>query len=88
MQNQVISVDGSQGREYDVVLISTVRTSGGEFLREYNRINVAITRAKHGLVIVGNKKALEKEEKWAKLLEMRKENVVNGYEGARRWVEF
>ena len=71
-----------------MVLISTVRTSGGEFLREYNRINVAITRAKHGLVIVGNKKALEKEEKWAKLLEMRKENVVNGYEGARRWVEF
>ena len=57
-------------------------------MREYNRINVAITRAKHGLVIVGNKKALEKEEKWAKLLEMRKENVVNGYEGARRWVEF
>ena len=88
MDQQVISVDSSQGREYDVVLISTVRTKGGVFLSEYNRINVAITRAKHGLVIIGNAKALSKDKKWAHLLEMHKENVVVGLEGARRWIEY
>ena len=59
-----------------MVLISTVRTKGGEFLREYNRINVAITRAKHGLVIVGNAKALRKEKNWETLLDMHTKNVV------------
>ena len=68
MDKQVISVDSAQGREYDVVIISTVRTSGGIFLSEYERINVAITRAKHGLVIIGNAKALKKDEKWKHLL--------------------
>ena len=87
MDQQVISIDSSQGREYDIVFISTVRTSSGEFLREYNRINVAITRAKHGLVIIGNARALEKDPKWAHLLRMHRQNVVTGLEGARRWIE-
>ena len=64
-----------------------MRTSSGEFLREYNRINVAITRAKHGLVIIGNARALEKDPKWAHLLRMHRQNVVTGLEGARRWIE-
>ena len=54
MEKQVISIDSSQGREFDIVFVSMVRTKPGNFIKEYNRINVAITRAKHALVIIGN----------------------------------
>ena len=58
---QVLSVDQSQGREYELVLISTVRTTPGKFISDYQRINVALTRAQHGLVIFGNQKNLERD---------------------------
>ena len=61
MEEQVISIDSSQGREFDIVFISMVRTKPGKFIKEYNRINVAITRAKHGLVIVGDARNLAKD---------------------------
>ena len=64
-----------------------MRTKPGEFISEYNRINVAITRAKHGLVIVGNARLLEKDEKWAELLTMHPGCTVNGIDGAEEWIE-
>ena len=83
----MISIDSSQGREFDIVFVSMVRTQPGNFIQEYNRINVAITRAKHGLVIVGNAKNLSRDKKWARLLETFKENTVDGIVGARQWVQ-
>ena len=53
---EVKTVDGFQGGEKDVIIISMVR-SGGEsvgFLKEYRRINVAVTRARRRLVVVGD----------------------------------
>ena len=58
VDDQVLSIDSSQGREFDLVFVSMVRTRPGSFIQEYNRINVGITRAKHGLVIIGNSNAL------------------------------
>ncbi len=43
------------------------------FLKEKKRINVALTRAMHGLIIVANIKTLIKDKSWKELLE--KENV-------------
>ena len=48
------NVDAMQGREADIVYLSMVRTGGLGFLDNMNRINVAITRARYQLVIVGN----------------------------------
>jgi len=53
-----------------------VRTSSGSFVQEQNRINVGITRARHGLVIVGNARVLMKQENWARLLTEKASCVV------------
>ena len=53
----VNTVDGFQGQERDVVVISLVRSNdGGEigFLRDLRRMNVAITRARMKLIILGS----------------------------------
>ena len=64
-----------------------VRTRPGSFVQEVNRINVGITRAKHGLVIVGNARTLKKDDGWRALLDKHRENVVQGFEGARQWID-
>jgi superfamily I DNA and/or RNA helicase len=61
-------VDAYQGREKDIIIISTVRSQNLGFLRDYRRMNVAITRAKHFLWVVGNKNCLEKDENWNGLI--------------------
>lgn len=53
----VKSIDGFQGQEREIVYISLVRSNGtGEigFLKDYRRMNVAMTRAKKMLVVVGD----------------------------------
>ena len=65
IEDQVLSIDSSQGREFDLVFVSMVRTNSGRFIQDENRINVALTRAKHGLVIIGHAQTLRKKENWA-----------------------
>lgn len=60
-----------------------VRTQPGNFIKEQSRVNVALTRAKHGLVVVGNKATLSQDEGWASLLIEKKANVVSGAAGAK-----
>lgn len=55
------SVDAFQGQERDVIYISLVRSNANGvigFLKEYRRLNVAMTRAKERLVIVGDSATL------------------------------
>jgi hypothetical protein len=50
----VATVDSSQGCEADLVILSFVRTTGAGFLRDDRRMNVALTRARHKLICLGN----------------------------------
>jgi len=57
------TVDGFQGQERDVIVISLVRDNGDGnigFLRDLRRMNVAITRARMKLIIVGNAETLSR----------------------------
>lgn len=79
----MITIDSAQGREFDVVFVSMTRTTGGAFIEDVRRINVALTRARHGLVIVGNARVLaEASTDWKALLTEMKDHIVDGLEGA------
>ncbi|ETI27931.1 hypothetical protein G647_00380 [Cladophialophora carrionii CBS 160.54] len=57
----VSSIDGFQGQEADIVIFVTVRCNlQGEigFLKDMRRLNVALTRAKAGLIIIGDQTTL------------------------------
>ncbi|KRX44379.1 Regulator of nonsense transcripts 1 [Trichinella sp. T6] len=74
---EVASVDAFQGREKDIILLSCVRSnehSGIGFLNDPRRLNVALTRARYGLIIVGNPKVLSRQPMWHSLLRFCREN--------------
>lgn len=68
----VNTVDGFQGQERDIILISLVRSNdNGQigFLSDLRRMNVAMTRARMKLIIFGNKQTLRHHAFYRKLIE-------------------
>ena len=64
---RVQTVDGFQGREKECIVFSAVRCNPERkvgFLSDERRLNVAITRAKRGLVIVGDEQTLSASPVW------------------------
>jgi hypothetical protein len=69
---QVSSVDNFQGKENDIILLSLVRNNEEEnigFLKTNNRVCVALSRARKGLYIIGNRKMLSNQSPlWKQVL--------------------
>lgn len=69
---EINTVDGFQGREKDIIIMSCVRahpeahTVG--FLADMRRMNVAVTRARNSLWIIGNAATLSVNQKWQALI--------------------
>ncbi|KAJ3132372.1 ATP-dependent helicase NAM7 [Physocladia obscura] len=74
---EIASVDAFQGREKDYIIVSCVRSNdhqGIGFLSDPRRLNVALTRAKYGVCLLGNAKVLAKHPLWYELLMEYKNN--------------
>jgi len=56
---EVNTVDSFQGREKDVIIFSVTSTGDMSFVEDENRLNVAFTRAKKKLIVIGNANSIE-----------------------------
>ena len=78
---EVDTVDGFQGREKEAIVISLVRSnSQGElgFLTDTRRMNVALTRARRKLTVIGDSSTLASHEFYLRLLEYFEANDAYG----------
>lgn len=76
---EISSVDSFQGREKDYIIVTCVRSNehqGIGFLRDPRRLNVALTRARYGLIVIGNPRVLSRQVLWYSLLHHFKTNRV------------
>ena len=80
------TVDGFQGQERDVIYISLVRSNDKNeigFLKDIRRMNVALTRAKKKLVVVGNSATLGNHPFYSAFLDYVEE--IGAYRSAWEW---
>jgi regulator of nonsense transcripts 1 len=69
---EIDTVDAFQGREKEFIIFSCVRANPEKsigFLSDTKRMNVALTRAKSGLIVVGNAATFAKNAAWASFIE-------------------
>ncbi|XP_078659491.1 DNA replication ATP-dependent helicase/nuclease DNA2-like [Branchiostoma floridae x Branchiostoma belcheri] len=70
---EINTVDKYQGRDKSVIMVTFVRSNSagqlGELLQDWRRLNVAITRAKHKLLLIGSVTTLRRYEPVARLLD-------------------
>ena len=73
---EINTVDGFQGREKEIILISFVRSSKEKilgFLTDLRRLNTAITRAKRKLICVGDSETLKIHPVYKRFIDFIKE---------------
>lgn len=83
MDIQVNTIDGFQGQEKDVIYISLVRSNEtGEigFLKDFRRLNVAMTRARKKLVVIGDMSTLSYHPLYVRMAEYFEKH--NSYQSA------
>jgi hypothetical protein len=79
---EINTIDSFQGREQDIVIISTVRSNSNEkyssigFLNDYRRMNVALSRAKYSCLVVGNSQTLVINKYWESFYKFSLDNKV------------
>jgi ATP-dependent RNA/DNA helicase IGHMBP2 len=79
----VSTIDSFQGQENEIIILSLVRSNSDAvigFLKDYRRMNVALTRAKEQLFVIGDSATIGQDEFYANFLAYVEE--VNGYRSA------
>lgn len=78
-------IDNYQGEEKDIVIASLVRSNKrGDigFMAQQHRLNVLLSRARHGLILIGNGETFRNSpsggELWMKLFDLMKERIYDG----------
>ena len=82
-QIRVSTIDSFQGQESLTIILSLVRSNSDAiigFLNDYRRMNVALTRAKEKLIIIGDSSTIGNDNFYAQFLEYME--GVNGYRSA------
>ncbi|CAI2367160.1 unnamed protein product [Moneuplotes crassus] len=82
---QISTVDAFQGAERDVIILGCVRTRSLGFMSDYRRLNVAITRAKRHLILVGHEKLLKKNPQWKYIIDNSKA-LKKGYKKCEEYL--
>lgn len=86
---RIDTIDAFQGQEADIIYISLVRSNENNeigFLKDYRRMNVAMTRAKKKLVLIGDSATLGKDVFYKDLLDYFELN--DAYKSAWEYIEF
>ena len=76
-------IDSFQGQEKEIILLSLVRSNVDAvigFLKDYRRMNVALTRAKEQLFVIGDSSTIGQDPFYSKFLEYMEH--VGGYKSA------
>ena len=82
-KTNVVSVDAMQGRESDVIVLSCVRSGSSlGFLSDWRRINVALSRCREQLVVVGTHSCFKHANWLAKLL-----RAMTSFSGIAAWTK-
>ncbi|OMJ71612.1 hypothetical protein SteCoe_30132 [Stentor coeruleus] len=74
---ETCNIDEFQGKEMDYVIFSLVRSNEvGDlgFLNDFKRMNVAITRARYGMIIIGSSDVLARSKLWGHLIKHYSDN--------------
>ncbi|KAH9865451.1 hypothetical protein J1614_009035 [Plenodomus biglobosus] len=74
---RVATVDNFQGEEAKVIIVSLVRSNEKRnvgFLKTSNRINVLLSRAQHGMYLIGNTETYSSVDMWQKVIDMLRAN--------------
>jgi len=84
----IMTVDQVQGSEREFVFLSLTRTnlSQRNFLQDFRRVNVALTRARFGLIIFGKQSEVAKNEYFKQVLGLLSEATVSSYGEAKKFI--
>ena len=86
---RIETIDSFQGQEADIIYISLVRSNGNSiigFLKDYRRMNVALTRAKKKLVVIGDSATITKDPFYEAFLDYIES--INAYKSAWEYIEY